>query len=253
MDGQPADDVGPGEGEGQRDGAAHREPEDSGTRQPEVVGSRYGIRHERVPRRHVGVEPPAPAVAREVEGVDPERPLPDPDEPVGLQLRRPERPVHDQERRPVLRPRDADRQLAHRRPLALGPDGLDQLDQHARRVLGVEEDDPLAVGAGLGGVGEQTDAQAADARHLGLQVLHLERQVVDARPPFLDEAGDGRVVARGFQQFHLRRRAGRAAVPKEVGEDPLALDALGLVGGRRQQPAEQGHLLGRGRGDADVL
>ena len=120
--------------------------------------------------------------------------------------------------------------------------------------LGCREDDPLAVGAGLGRVGQEPDAQAADAVHLGLEVGHLEGEVVEAGPAVLEERRDRRVVARGLQELELGRGAGEAVVAVEHRADtPRARRSPSCTGPRtaavgraRRAPGGRRFRCGRG-------
>src|SRR3990167_10096921 len=83
--------------------------------------------------------------------------------------------------------------------------GLFQLDERAVQIFRVEEDDGLAMRADLRLAGT-CDGDALDGHLLagGADVLDLDADVVDAALRVLrKEAGDGRVLAQGLQQFDL--------------------------------------------------
>jgi hypothetical protein len=129
--------------------------------------------------------------------------------------------------------------------------GLDQLDQHAPGVLGVDEVDPAAGGAALRRVVEQPHAPLAQGGADGLDVRHPVGHLLDARPAAVEELRDGRLRGERRQQLHAR--AGRPD-----GHHRLAHALLGVLLGVHELHAERVAVerdrgVEVGDGDPDVV
>ena len=87
-------------------------------------------------------------------------------------------------------------------------DALAKLYEDAVGLFGVEEEDELAIGTGLGLVGERGKAEAAQALQVGVDVIDLKGQVVEARAALGEVPGHRRVGAEGFEEFEFGASSG---------------------------------------------
>jgi len=125
-----------------------------------------------------------------------------------------------------------------------------EFGQHAVTILGVEEDDGLAVGADAWLLGQEADL-------LGLQLLHRLLDVVDfdadvvhsSRFVLVQEGGDGAFVAQGMQEFELR-----VAQVDEHHRHAVGGQVLRIADGRPQNvPVENSGLFEVGHDDGNVV
>src|SRR5512143_2777133 len=119
-----------------------------------------------------------------------------------------------------------------------------QLQEHAAQALGVQERHARAVGAGARGLVHETEAGLAGAAERGVEVAHLEANVVQAGAPGLEETrhrvagvlrlekleGDGAEAQEDDAQGSAVERLLAAALGAERRDEPLR-QRVGLAGG----------------------
>jgi hypothetical protein len=80
---------------------------------------------------------------------------------------------------------------------------LTQLHQNPVRTLGMQKANQLIVRSAFGLLVEQAESLTLEALHLGLDILDLNGDVVDAFAPFFDKFGNSAVGIGALQKFHL--------------------------------------------------
>ena len=118
----------------------------------------------------------------------------------------------------------------------------------------MKEGDSLAVGTVLGFIGEEAEAERSESSHLRLKVIHLERDVVKARPAFFEKPGHRRFRMECLEEFQLRRGSSFPAIPDEVCPHALMFDGFHFVWLRAKQLLEKlCGFGGVGNGDAEMF
>jgi len=102
---------------------------------------------------------------------------------------------------------------------------LAELNEHAVRLLWVDEHDSLVVGPCLRRLTQQFESGVLQAPHGFRQIVDLERKVMEAFALPLEKPVNGRVLLQTFEEFQF----GRRGVDK-VGTDLLGTHGFGLVG-----------------------
>ncbi len=96
-----------------------------------------------------------------------------------------------------------------------------EFDEHTAGGFGMQEGDAFSLGTNAGLFIDQREAGGSAPREGGVQIIHVEADVVNARPAFVEELSDRRLRFFWLQEFNERIASGE---PRNAG-------AIGIVEG----------------------
>lgn len=98
---------------------------------------------------------------------------------------------------------------------------LVELEQHPPRVARMDERHPRAVSPRGRVFGREAEAGGAEPRHLRVEVVHLQAEVMHTGSPPFQEPADRRVGAHRFEQLDPRGPDGKHRDLRARGHDVL--------------------------------